>query len=139
MASGTAPFTWPVRVYWEDTDAGGIVYYANYLRYFERARTEWLRACGVHQQSLRERTGGIFVVSDVRLKYIASARLDDALEVSTTVTQWGKTSLTMAQTVQRVSGEPALLCTADIRVGWVDAQSRRPVRIPSFVLEALQP
>lgn len=118
--------------------AGGIVYYANYLRYFERARTEWLRACGVHQQALREETGGIFVVSDVQLRYLHSARLDDALEVSTQVTQWGRTSLTMAQAVRRVSVDPQVLCTAEIRVGWVDAQSRKPTRIPTAVLEALQ-
>ena len=73
----TAPFTWSVRVYWEDTDAGGIVFYANYLKFFERARTEWLRALGLGQQALREQTGGMFVVSQAALRYLRPARLDD--------------------------------------------------------------
>jgi biopolymer transport protein TolQ len=72
-----AEFSWPVRIYWEDTDAGGIVFYANYLKFFERARTEWLRSLGVAQHALRERTGGMFVVSETRTRHLAPARLDD--------------------------------------------------------------
>ena len=79
------PFTWPVRVYWEDTDAGGIVFYANYLKFFERARTEWLRSLGIEQQRLREATGGLFVVTDAQLRYHRSARLDDLLLVTARV------------------------------------------------------
>jgi acyl-CoA thioester hydrolase len=75
-------FQWPVRVYWEDTDAGGIVFYANYLKFFERARTEWLRSMGVAQQRLRETHGGMFVVSETTLKYHLPARLDDELLVT---------------------------------------------------------
>lgn len=75
-------FEWPIRVYWEDTDAGGIVFYANYLKFFERARTEWLRALGIGQQVLREQTGGMFVVSETTLKYHRPARLDDELVVT---------------------------------------------------------
>ena len=70
-------FEFPIRVYWEDTDAGGIVFYANYLKFFERARTEWLRSLGVGQQKLRDETGGMFVVSETQLKFLAPARLDD--------------------------------------------------------------
>ena len=75
-------FRHTLRVYWEDTDAGGVVFYANYLKFFERARTEWLRALGFGQQALRERTGAIFVVTDTRVRYLAPARLDDLLDVT---------------------------------------------------------
>jgi len=78
----TAPFVFPIRIYWEDTDAGGIVFYANYLKFFERARTEWLRSLGIQQQSLKEQSGGMFVVSETQIKYFSPARLDDLLEVT---------------------------------------------------------
>ena len=78
----SAAFSVPVRVYWEDTDAGGIVFYANYLKFFERARTEWLRAAGVEQQRLRDETGLMFVVAETRLRYLAPARLDDLLTLT---------------------------------------------------------
>ena len=77
-----AAFAWPVRIYWEDTDAGGIVFYANYLKFFERARTEWLRSLGLGQQHLREQNGGMFVVTDARVRYLRPARLDDELLVT---------------------------------------------------------
>ena len=75
MSQGDAPFSWPVRVYWEDTDAGGVVFYANYLKFFERARTEWLRRLGQSQQALREQTGAIFIVSHTQVPHLAPARL----------------------------------------------------------------
>ena len=75
-------FIFPIRIYWEDTDAGGIVFYANYLKFFERARTEWLRSLGVEQQSLKDKSGGMFVVSETHIKYFSPARLDDLLEVT---------------------------------------------------------
>ena len=77
MSQGDAPFSWPVRVYWEDTDAGGVVFYANYLKFFERARTEWLRNLGQSQQVLREQTGAIFIVSHTQVRHLAPARLAD--------------------------------------------------------------
>jgi acyl-CoA thioester hydrolase len=136
-------FTWPVRVYWEDTDAGGIVFYANYLKYFERARTEWLRALGLSQQELRQRTGGMFVVSEVSLKYQKPARLDDELRVSARVTELGRSSFTMAQQVWLHSasltpGEPILLCSGQVRIGWVNGSTLKPERIPTPILQALQ-
>ena len=88
-------FEWPIRVYWEDTDAGGIVFYANYLKFFERARTEWLRALGIGQQVLREQTGGMFVVSETTLKYHRPARLDDELVVTVQLEQPGRAGLTL--------------------------------------------
>ena len=128
-------FRWPVRVYWEDTDAGGIVFYANYLKFFERARTEWLRSLGIGQQALRERTGGMFVVSATELRYLQPARLDDSLEVTAQVLEAGRASMVIEQQAWRGAD---LLCEGTIRIGWVNADSLRPGRIPPDVLEALR-
>lgn len=127
-------FEYPVRVYWEDTDAGGIVFYANYLKFFERARTEWLRALGIGQQTLREETGGMFVVSETHVKYFQSAKLDDLLRITAQLQTSGRASLTIAQQVWR---ENQLLCEGTIRIGWVHVQDLKPARIPSSVLERL--
>ena len=133
-------FEHPIRVYWEDTDAGGIVFYANYLKFFERARTEWLRALGIGQHALREETGGMFVVSETAVKYHRPARLDDALWVTARVQDAGRVSLTMAQQVLlRHAEQPeTLLAEGTIRIGWVDSQTLKPGRIPAPVLEALK-
>ena len=132
-------FAWPVRVYWEDTDAGGIVFYANYLKYFERARTEWLRASGIGQQALRETTGGMFVVSDTQVKYHRPARLDDQLLVTAWAQETGRACLTIGQQA-RQGPEPAgaVLCEASIRIGWVTIPEFKPARIPGDILKALQ-
>ena len=128
-------FAFPVRVYWEDTDAGGIVFYANYLKFFERARTEWLRSLGFGQQALRECTGGMFVVSETQVRYLHSARLDDELLVTARLTESGRASMTITQ--QALRGD-TVLCEGMIRIGWVDASSLRPARIPTAILEALE-
>ncbi|MDB5875555.1 MAG: hypothetical protein JWQ07_4997 [Ramlibacter sp.] len=135
--SGERAFEWPVRVYWEDTDAGGIVFYANYLKFFERARTEWLRSLGIEQASLRKTTGGIFVVSESSVRYLAPARLDDELLVTAGVQESGQASLIIAQQA-RLRGSKALLCEGTIRIGWVEADSLKPARIPPTILEALK-
>jgi acyl-CoA thioester hydrolase len=145
MRSTTQPsspsvFEHPIRVYWEDTDAGGIVFYANYLKFFERARTEWLRALGVGQQALRNETGGMFVVSETSVKYHRPAKLDDQLRVTATLAEGGRASLVIAQQawLKHTSDQPdTLLCEGTIRIGWVDASSLKPARIPSSVLERL--
>lgn len=131
-----APFSWPIRVYWEDTDAGGIVFYANYLKFFERARTEWLRALGIGQAHLRERTGGMFVVTETSVRYLRPARLDDELRVTAELTEAGRASMTLRQqALQYPFGE--LLAEGTIRIGWVDAATLRPARIPPPILAAL--
>ena len=138
-------FEFPVRVYWEDTDAGGIVFYANYLKFFERARTEWLRSLGVGQQRLRERTGGMFVVTDAQLRYHRPARLDDELIVTAALQATGRASLTIVQSAllkpEQMTDEqaPLLLSEGTIRIGWVDAATLRPARIPHSLLEQLTP
>ena len=133
-ASALAPFAWPVRVYWEDTDAGGIVFYANYLKFFERARTEWLRSLGISQSALREQAGGIFIVGETSVRYLAPARLDDELLVTAELKELGKASLIIAQQARR--GEQ-LLADGTIRIGWVDDETLRPGRIPPAILRLL--
>ena len=128
------PFSHAQRVYWEDTDAGGVVFYANYLKFFERARTEWLRALGVGQQQLRDETGAIFVVGETRVRYLRPARLDDALEITVILQQRGKASMDLRQQALR-DGE--LLAEGEIRIGCVDAASFRPRRMPATLLERL--
>jgi acyl-CoA thioester hydrolase len=134
MSEPTAVFRWPLRVYWEDTDAGGVVFYANYLRFFERARTEWLRALGVGQQALRDASGAIFVVGETRVRYLRPARLDDRLEVTVEPLQTGRASMSIAQSAWR---DAEMLAEGTIRIGCVDAASFRPRRFPAAVLDAL--
>src|SRR4051794_25874478 len=110
-------FRWPVRIYWEDTDAAGIVFYANYLKFFERARTEWLRSLGFEQESLRAERRIAFVVMDTSLHYRQPARLDDGLEVTVKVVHLGGASMTVAQQAWRAD---RLLVEGTIRVGCVD-------------------
>ncbi|MBP7567580.1 MAG: tol-pal system-associated acyl-CoA thioesterase, partial [Burkholderiaceae bacterium] len=131
-------FRWPLRVYWEDTDAGGIVFYANYLKFLERARTEWLRAMGISQSTLREETGGMFVVSETSVRYLRPARLDDELIVTARLEEAGKASLIIAQRALlanpvATNGTLPVLCEGRIRIGWVDAHRMAPARIPARI------
>ena len=136
-AAGAAPgFSFQVRVYWEDTDAGGVVFYANYLKFFERARTEWLRHLGVEQQALRDSTGAMFVVTDTQLSYLAPARLDDQLRVTVELRAQGTASMTLAQQAWRGS---SLLAKGQIRIGCVDAATFRPRRMPAAITSVLLP
>ena len=129
-------FQLPLRIYWEDTDAGGIVFYANYLKFFERARTEWLRSLGIGQRDLRERTGGMFVVAETSVRYLQPSRLDDELLVTAELQESGRASLVIAQ---QALLQPAgtVLATGTIRIGWVEASTLRPERIPANILEAM--
>jgi acyl-CoA thioester hydrolase len=139
-AQATLPFSWPVRVYWEDTDAGGIVFYANYLKFFERARTEWLRSLGLEQRQLKDTTGGMFVVSDTQVRYHRPARLDDELIVTATPIEVGRASLTIHQQAWlKTAASPVLLCEGTIRAGWINAISYKPTRIPLTLFEAFTP
>ena len=128
----------PIRIYWEDTDAGGIVFYANYLKFMERARTEWLRSLGVAQQALRESTGGMFVVSETQLKYHRPARLDDELLVTAELRELGSASIIIAQRVLPKAQPELVLCEGTIRIGWVNAATLRPARIPAQVSGTLE-
>lgn len=123
-------FNWPVRVYYEDTDAGGIVFYANYLKFFERARTEWLRALGVQQQALLDADNTAFVVKTVTLDYQAAARLDDELTIQTSVAKLGRASI---QFLQQAWCGDTLLNTASVTVCCVDIATMRPRPLPDHV------
>lgn len=135
LPSASQPFRHAVRVYWEDTDAGGVVFYANYLKYFERARTEWLRSLGVQQQALRDTTGAMFVVTDTAVRYRLPARLDDELQVTVVVNDFRPASMKLSQQAWR--GQ-ALLCEGEIRIGCVDAATLRPCRIPHDITRLFQ-
>ena len=130
-----APFVYKVRVYWEDTDAGGVVYYANYLKFMERARTEWLRSLGFEQQHLCESHGVVFVVRRVEIDYLSPARLDDLLVVSTQRTDTTRTCLTVAQEITT----DTLLTRATVQIVCIDPASFKPVKIPEPLLEKLSP
>lgn len=135
MTETTGPaisFSWPIRVYWEDTDAGGVVYHAGYLRFLERARSEWLRACGIDQQRLRDDTGIGFVVRDMHIGFVAPARLDDELDVHVAVEQLRAASMKFAQSIHRRDG--TLLIQASVRVACVDLANMRPCKIPDDLL-----
>ena len=129
------PFTLPIRVYYEDTDAGGVVYYANYLKFCERARTEWLRTLGVSQQALIDEQGLGFVVRSVQADYRASARLDDALEVITQVAMLRRASILFEQRIMR--GQE-LLFTTRVLLASIDLHRQKPVAIPASLHALLE-
>lgn len=128
-------FVWPVRVYYEDTDAGGVVYYANYLKFMERARTEWLRALGFEQDSLRQDLGVIFAVRSVQAEYLKPARFNDALLVSAELVEARPASFSF---VQRVMREDATLCEGRVRIVCLAADSFRPQAVPEVLLKRLR-
>ena len=122
-------------MYWEDTDAGGVVYYANYLRFMERARSEWLRSLGYGQTALRDASGVVFVVRRVEVDYLAPARLDDLLMIDTQLAATTRTCLTVTQQIRTDN----VLADARVRLVCVDAGSFKPARIPAPLLEKLAP
>jgi acyl-CoA thioester hydrolase len=131
------PFQWPVRVYWEDTDAGGVVYHASYLRFMERARTEWLRGMGISQSAVKESTGLAFLVREMQIDFLRAALLDDELSVSVEVKERRAASILFAQTIRRADG--AELIRAKVRVACVDVNRMRPVQIPADLIPGLPP
>lgn len=136
------PFYWPVRVYWEDTDGGGIVYYANYLRFMERARTEWLRSFGLDQGHLARERGLIFTIVAVEIEYQRPARLDDELQVSCIAEVQGRASFAFKQEIYRggVAADPGseLIATARTRAACLDLESLRPRPLPEELLNGLR-
>jgi acyl-CoA thioester hydrolase len=127
-------FRWPVRVYYEDTDAAGIVYYANYLKFLERARTEWLRAAGYEQNELRDEHGIAFVVRALALEYVAPALFNEMLEVSVGV---GSARASVLDLVQAVRRDGQTLVTASVKIACINTRTFKPVRIPQPILEKL--
>jgi len=126
-AGAAEPFVWPVRVYYEDTDAAGVVYYANYLRFTERARTEWLRALGFEQPDLAAQHRVVFVVRSVAIDYLVPARFNDELQVTVELIKVGAGQIDL---IQRVLRGDALLARAAVKIVCVGLPAMRPVRIP---------
>lgn len=127
-------FSIPVRVYYEDTDAGGVVYYANYLKFMERTRTEWLRALGFNQAELIERERVLFAVRAAQLEFTAPGRLDDLLTASLAVAQRGNASLTFSQEIRR--GD-TVLCRGEIKIACIDSANFKPKAIPAAINDRL--
>ena len=125
-------FDWPVRVYWEDTDAGGIVYHASYLRFLERGRSEWLRARGVDQAALRERERLQFAVVDMQIEWKRAARFDDELVVVTTLGESRGASFSFAQRIVR---GVELIVAATVRAAALDSDTLKPRRLPQHVTQ----
>ena len=121
------PYSWPIRVYFQDTDAGGVVYHASYVNFMERARTEWLRSHGYSNADLLREFGVMFVVRSLKLDYLKPALLDDMLEVTAAVSDIGRSRLTLLQTVSR---EAELLTTGEIHLVCVSKEAFRPVAVP---------
>lgn len=128
-------FSWPLRIYYEDTDLSGVVYHANYLRYFERARTEWVRAIGLGQERLMQSEGLAFTVADLQIRYLRPARLDDELEVTVAVLMKRRASLLFEQHLRRAHAPKEILATAQVRVACVDVRSFRPRPLPALLMK----
>ena len=130
--SARQSFSWPVRVYWEDTDAGGVVYHAGYLRFMERARSEWMRALGVDQMAFKQATGLAFMVRDMHIDFLRPALLDDELSVTVEVKEWRTASILFTQMITKIDG--CCLIRASVRVACVDLQRMRPAPIPADLI-----
>lgn len=133
---GMDDWVWHGRVYWEDTDAGGVVYHARYLHFFERARSDWLRRLGFAQRELRETEGCLFAVTRMALEFLSPARLDDELEITVRVRGLGRASLDFDQRMLRAGGQD--LARAQVRAACLDADAFRPKRMPGRLLAALE-
>jgi acyl-CoA thioester hydrolase len=132
------PFSWPVRVYWEDTDAGGVVYHAGYLRFMERARSEWMRGLGIDQSAFKQATGLAFMVRDMRIDFLKPALLDDELSVTVEVKERRAASILFTQTITRATDGSSLI-RATVRVACVDIPRMRAAPIPTDLIPELAP
>ena len=130
-------FLWPARVYYEDTDCGGVVYYANYLKFMERARTEWLRVQGIEQDSLIEQEGVIFAVRSIQIEYLKPARFNQLLNVSVELVRAGKASFTFRQKIMlsptNAESPGTALCEGIVKIACLDAKSLRPMPLPTTI------
>ena len=131
-------FSWPTRIYWEDTDAGGVVYHARYVAFMERARTEWMRALGYGQERMRAEHGMVFAVRSMQMDFTRPARLDDSLVVSARVASHGRASIEFEQDIRYAHDDSMVLATAAARVGCVDMARFRPRAIPDSILKEIK-
>jgi acyl-CoA thioester hydrolase len=129
------PFVWPVRVYYEDSDAQGVVYYANYFKFMERARTEWIRSLGIEQDVLMQRERRIFVVVDTQAQFISPARFNDQLAVTTNLLNCSRASFVLEQEIFRNTVDGELLCRGTIRAAYLNADTLKPARLPESLFK----
>jgi acyl-CoA thioester hydrolase len=129
------PFEWPIRVYYEDTDLQGVVYYANYFRFMERARTEWLRSLGVEQDKLLNEERKYFVVVDSYAEFLKPARFNEMLVATASLTELTRATFRIEQNIYRESVDGDLLCRGRVKAAYVDADTQRPLRIPTSIFE----
>lgn len=131
----TEPFEWPVRVYYEDTDAQGVVYYANYFRFMERARTEWLRALGVDQVAMMEQERRIFVVTETKAEFVTPARFNDQVVVTARLAGLTRVTFEIEQNIYLDSLDGALVLRGSVRAACLNADTLRPTRVPASIFE----
>ena len=136
-ANNDSPFAWPIRVYYEDTDAQGVVYFANYFRYMERARTEWIRSLGVEQDVLLREQRRCFVVVDTQARFVQPARFNDQLLATARLLEHSRATFSIEQNIYRDALTGDLLCSGTTTAAYVDADSNRPRRLPEFLLKDL--
>jgi acyl-CoA thioester hydrolase len=132
------PFEWPVRVYYEDTDAQGVVYYANYFRFMERARTEWLRALGVDQVAMMAKERRIFVVTETKAEFVVPARFNEEIIVTARLTGLTRATFDIEQNIYLDSLDGKLLLRGGVRAAYLDADTLRPKRVPASIFEESQ-
>ena len=135
VTPGSKPFEWPLRVYYEDTDAQGVVYYANYFRFMERARTEWLRALGVDQVALAERERRIFVVTQTSAEFLVPARFNDEIVVTAALAGLSRATFDIEQNIYRDRLDGELLLRGSVKAAYLNADTLRPCRVPASIFE----
>ena len=135
MSDSTRPFEWPLRVYYEDTDAQGVVYYANYFRFMERARTEWLRSLGVDQVALMQQERRIFVVTETHAEFLVPARFNDEIVVTARLAGLTRATFDIEQNIYRDSLDGELLLKGSARAAYLNADTLRPTRVPASIFE----
>lgn len=128
-------FVWPVRVYYEDSDAQGVVYYANYFKFMERARTEWIRSLGVEQDTMMRKDRRIFVVVDTTADFLSPARFNDQLAVTVRLTDLSRATFSMGQDIFRDNTDGELLCRGTIRAAFLNADTLKPARLPETLFK----
>ncbi len=135
MTKSTSPFAWPIRVYYEDTDAQGVVYYANYFRFLERARTEWLRSLGIEQDMLLNDERRLFVVVDMQARFLQPARFNEQLMATAELGSRARASFVIRQEIYRESLEGDLLLSGTVRAAYLDADTMKPAKLPDSLFE----
>ena len=137
-SNGNQPFEWPIRIYFEDTDAQGLVYYANYFKFMERARTEWIRSLGIEQDSMLRDERRCFVVVDTQASFVSPAKFNDQIVATARMTERKRATFMIEQNIYRSSLDGELLCKGMTKAAYIDADTLRPLRLPDVITEDLK-